>query len=170
MSLFVKKHYSGGSASVFNFFIHIGIWIRAAFSALFTLARNIKRLFIKKDSLIETKERQTIVVANEKGFLMINAILQHTATGERVLGRVTNDDTNTDSVLGKISQLPELVKTHGIKEVIFCEDEIGFSIIIETIQQLPSEIRNMFHASGSSSIVSSDSEYEQGEAMSLHSH
>jgi len=170
MSLFVKKHYSGGRASVFIFFIQMGIWIRAAFSALIMLVRNIGRLFIKMDPLKESKERRTIVVANEKDFIMISTILQHTATGERVLGRVDNGDIDTDNALGKISQLPGLIKAHNIKEVIFCEEGVGFAGIIAMTQQLPSEIRNMFHASGSNSIVSSDSAYEQGETMSMHSH
>src|SRR5215471_7109499 len=34
MSVFVTKHYGGGRASLFNFLIHIAIWIRAAFAAL----------------------------------------------------------------------------------------------------------------------------------------
>jgi hypothetical protein len=34
MSLFVKKHYGGANAGVFNFFIHLAIWARAALSAL----------------------------------------------------------------------------------------------------------------------------------------
>jgi GT2 family glycosyltransferase len=33
MSIFVRKHYSGSRASVFNFLIHIAIWIRAFLSA-----------------------------------------------------------------------------------------------------------------------------------------
>jgi hypothetical protein len=33
MSLFVRKHYGGGRAGIFNFLIHIAIWFRAAMSA-----------------------------------------------------------------------------------------------------------------------------------------
>ena len=34
MSIFVRKHYSGGKASAFNFIIHIAIWLRAVMSAI----------------------------------------------------------------------------------------------------------------------------------------
>lgn len=34
MSLFVKKHYGASRAGTFNFFIHLAIWARAAFSAV----------------------------------------------------------------------------------------------------------------------------------------
>ena len=41
MSLFVKKHYSGGSAGLFNFFVQIAIWIRASFSAIGKLVKSV---------------------------------------------------------------------------------------------------------------------------------
>lgn len=41
MSLFVRKHYGGSKASVFNFFIHLAIWIRAALSATGRFIRRI---------------------------------------------------------------------------------------------------------------------------------
>src|SRR5207244_2333955 len=123
--------------------------------------RNIRRVFIKKNLSRQMKERQTVIVANEKDFLAITAILKHTATGERVLGRAA-EDTDEDSVL-ETSRLPELVRMADVKEIIFCEEETGFSKIISIIQQLPSGIHNMFHASGSSSIISSDSKDEKGE-------
>lgn len=165
MSLFVKKHYSGGRAGIFNFFIHVGIWIRAAFSALFVLFRNVRKTFIINGASKKIQERQTIIVAPEKEYHAIAAILQDTATGERVLGRVAKD-AGTEAVLGQISQLPELVGKFGIKEIIFCEKENDFSEIISIIQKLPKGLRHMFHAAGSSSIVSSDSQYERGDVIS----
>jgi GT2 family glycosyltransferase len=33
MSIFVRKHYGGGKANIFNFLIHLAIWVRAAFTA-----------------------------------------------------------------------------------------------------------------------------------------
>ena len=167
MSLFVKKHYSGSRAGVFNFFIQSGIWIRAAFSALFVLARKIRLVFIKKDTLKERKETQTIIVANEADFFKISKLLQDTVSREKVLGRVNNNDQVTNNALGTISQLPDLVKSLRVNEIVFCEDGAGFSSIISAIQQLSPGIRNMFHASGSSSIITSDSKYERGEAISL---
>src|SRR5690606_9546540 len=34
MRLFVKKHYGGSKAGIFNFFIHLAIWLRAGLSAI----------------------------------------------------------------------------------------------------------------------------------------
>jgi O-antigen biosynthesis protein len=41
MSIFVQKHYSGSKAGVFNFLIHVAIWIRAAMSAFGKFIRKI---------------------------------------------------------------------------------------------------------------------------------
>lgn len=41
MSLFVKKHYGGSKAGVFNFLIHIAIWFRAALTAIGSFIRRI---------------------------------------------------------------------------------------------------------------------------------
>jgi O-antigen biosynthesis protein len=41
MSLFVKKHYGGTRAGLFNFFIHLAIWIRAAMTAVGSFIRRL---------------------------------------------------------------------------------------------------------------------------------
>ena len=41
MSIFVRKHYSGSRAGIFNFLLHTGIWIRAALSAIGNFIRRI---------------------------------------------------------------------------------------------------------------------------------
>jgi len=41
MSIFVRKHYGGKKAGIFNLFIHIAIWIRAGLSALTAFIRRI---------------------------------------------------------------------------------------------------------------------------------
>ncbi len=41
MSIFVRKHYGGGRAGVFNILIHVAIWFRAALTALGSFIRRI---------------------------------------------------------------------------------------------------------------------------------
>ncbi|MEQ1677627.1 MAG: glycosyltransferase, partial [Chitinophagaceae bacterium] len=41
MSLFVRKHYGGSKAGLFNFLIHVAIWFRAALTALGSFIRRI---------------------------------------------------------------------------------------------------------------------------------
>lgn len=75
MSIFVRKHYGGKKAGLFNFFIHLAIWARAALSATgtfirkiglplidamlilisFWLMKNIWNLYVRTDIHYETK-------------------------------------------------------------------------------------------------------------------
>lgn len=41
MSIFVRKHYGGNKAGVFNFFIHLAIWLRAMMTAIGSFIRRI---------------------------------------------------------------------------------------------------------------------------------
>jgi hypothetical protein len=63
---------------------------------------------------------------------------------------------STGTAIGNIQELGHLIKMYPVKEIIFCEDGLSFRDIIGIIQQLPRNLRNKFHASGSSSIVGSD--------------
>ena len=132
----------------------------------FVLMNTMRLLFIKWHYLEISNEneerRQTIVVAAEKDFFIIDEMLQNAGMTERVLGRVGNDLNGFNPVLGNIKQLPQLVKKYQVKEIIFCENGLSYKSIIAGINALPGTTRNKFHASGSNSIVGSDSKNTSG--------
>ena len=115
----------------------------------------------------EDEHRQTIVVACEKDFVSVKELMQQAGMQERVLGRVNNNTLQSTSALGNLEQLPYLIKMYPVKEVIFCEDGLSFKDIIQTIQVLPKNVRHKFHASGSCSIVGSDSKNISGDYVSV---
>ncbi len=131
----------------------------------------LRSLFISWHLLNKVEEdeehRQTIVVASEKDFSSVTNLMQKAGLPERVLGRVNNSVTNAGTALGSISQLNHLIKMYPVKEIIFCEDGLSFKDIIATVQQLPAGVRNKFHASGSSSIIGSDSKDVSGNYVSI---
>jgi GT2 family glycosyltransferase len=136
--------------------------------ALAFVLMNLMRLLFIKWHYLETsseyeERKQTVVAAAEKDFLIIAQMLQNAGMTERVLGRVGSDLPNGTPALGSIKQLPQLVKKYQVKEIIFCENGLSFKEIIAGINSLPGTIRNKFHASGSSSIVGSDSKYTSGD-------
>jgi GT2 family glycosyltransferase len=278
MSIFVRKHYSGSRAGLFNFLIHIAIWIRAFLSATghfirriglplidaglillsFWLMKNIwsqyvrtgieyertllwvafpaytvfflitayyaglydrwyKRselvqsmliaaiillagyallperfrfsrgillfgtllafavisllrwLLIRADVLLSNKDREenasTLIIASTQEYQRTIQLIKDAGLHERILGRVAVSE-NDESSVGYWKKLPELSSAIPFREVVFCEGSLYFSDIIQGVQQLPSDIRIKFHASGSSSIVGSDSKDTSGEAMS----
>ncbi len=132
----------------------------------FILMNTIRILFIRLHYLETSSEyeesRQTVVAAAEKDFLIIVEMLQNAGMTERVLGRVGYNLSDPAPALGHIEQLPQLVKKYQVKEIIFCENGLSFKEIIGCIVSLPGSIRNKFHASGSSSIVGSDSKNTSG--------
>ena len=143
-----------------------GILISGIFVA-FVLMNTMRLLFIKWHYLETRNEdeerRQTIVVAGEKDFITIENLMKKAGMPERVLGRVNNGLNENPSVLGNIKQLSDLVKKYPVKEIIFCENGLSFKEIINTITSLPQGVRNKFHASGSKSIVGSDSKNISGD-------
>lgn len=138
----------------------------------YVLMTLIRRLFVQWKLLYavdEDAERgQTVVVASEKDFLDIKELMQKAGMQERVWGRVSNTTILTANALSTIEQLPNLIRTYPVKEIIFCEDGLTFKEIIATIEQLPQTVRNKFHATGSNSIVGSDSKDISGDYVAQH--
>jgi len=147
MSLFVKKHYPGGRARFYNFFIQTAIWFRAIISALGSIFRHINSTHPAE------VVQQTAVVSNPEDFSFVSGLLQKKGLPEKYLHWV-NSETLAKEGPG---QLSEALSRNDIREVIFCGGEPGFKEIISIIQELPGELSNKFHASGSSSIVGSNS-------------
>lgn len=130
----------------------------------------IRLLFIRmrylETAIGNDERRQTIVVAEEKDFFVIDDMLQKAGMPERVLGRVGEGEPAKAPTLGTIDHLAELVKKYQVKEIIFCENGLRFTEIIDAIKNLPLNTRNRFHASGSSSIVGSQHKNTGGEFIS----
>ena len=136
----------------------------------FVLMNVMRRLFIRLDYLETGNEseerRQTIVVSGEKDFIAITEILKKAGLDKRVLGRVNNYEEDASVSLGSIEQLPKLVIKYPVKEIIFCENGLTYKEILHSIKGLPAGVRNKFHASGSKSIIGSDSRNESGDYVS----
>jgi O-antigen biosynthesis protein len=131
----------------------------------------LRHLFIKWHLLNKLEEdeehRQTIVVASENDFTIVTNLMQKAGMPERVLGRINNSVTEAGTALGSMQQLNHLITMYPVKEIIFCEDGLSFKDIIATVQQLRAGVRNKFHASGSSSIIGSDSKDVSGNYVTV---
>jgi len=278
MSIFVRKHYSGRRAGVFNFLIHIAIWIRAFLSAAtnfirriglplidaglillaFWLMKNIwsqyvrtgieyersllwvafpaytvfylitayyaglydrwyKRSELAQSTLVATiillagyallperfrfsrgillfgsllafilisllrwllirasvlsngREREenasTLIIASPGEYQQTVQLIKEAGLHERILGRIAVNE-NDESAVGYWKNLKDLSSAIPFREVVFCEGTLSFLNIIQHLSLLPPNISIKFHASGSSSIVGSDSKNTSGEAMS----
>ena len=143
-----------------------GILVFGILTAFFVM-NVMRRLFIQWRLLetCETEEeyRQTIVLSGSKDFKTIQNLMQEAGMQERVLGMVNDNKEESSITIGGVKQLTALVKKYQVKEIIFCENGVSYKEIINLLATLPSGIRNKFHASGSNSIVGSDSKDLSGD-------
>ena len=160
MSLFVKKHYSGTRAGIFNFLLQLAIGFRAAIAATGSFFRNLFNT--PKGKAPVDAAYKTLIVSDENTFHHLEGLIQQAGMQERILGRVRVSDKSINGALGNIAQLQELIRQHEAKEIIFTDSEISFKEIISIIHKLPETVRNKFHATGSNSIVGSDSKDQRG--------
>ncbi|MBK7434223.1 MAG: glycosyltransferase family 2 protein [Chitinophagaceae bacterium] len=164
MSLFVKKHYSSGRAGLFVFFIQTAIWFRAALSAIAGIVKRKQTGANLSQTSIRKKEPaiNLLILASGKEKTFIETLIDHSGMNDRRL--VENDDTCIEQQdLSTIVQaLKKQIGEQQVGEIVWCENKISFKNIIALIQKLPTGIGYWFHASGSKSIVGSNSKDRSG--------
>ena len=277
MSIFVRKHYGRGKAGLFNFLIHVAIWIRAGISALsrfiqwiglplmdamliflsfwlmkkiwneyvttsviypnrllwitFTLFtiiylvvayyaglydKRYRRWKVFRSTLIATivvlavyalmpehyrfsraivlfgaflafmlmsilrwllvqlkllqydneeQHSHTLIVGSENEYEKVTQLLSEAGMREKILGRVAINEQDRSGI-GHWKKLDLLYQTIPFNEVIFCEGTLSFKEIIQTIEDIPANVKIKFHACDSQAIVGSDSKDSVGNILS----
>ncbi len=146
-----------------------GILLFGALLAFFLISI-LRWILISANVLSSNKEKEehatTIVAGSPNEFNEAILLLKEASLQQRVLGRLSIQE-NEDGALGHWKNIPKLHPTIPFKEIIYCQGTLSFKEIINSISsQLPHNIKTMIHASGSNSIVGSDSKDTSGEAVS----
>ena len=135
----------------------------------FVLISILRWILIRSGVLSSNREREenanTLIVGSAEEYKNTTGLIKAAGLQERILGRVAISE-NDESAVGHFQKLSELSRNISFRELIFCEGTLSFSNIIQQVQQLPPGIRIKYHASGSNSIVGSDSRNTSGEAVS----
>ena len=147
MSIFAKKHYSGGNAGLFNILIQIGIWMRATISGI---ANIFKRIFSFNSN--KKENAQAVIFANENEYNLLISSFKKNNSSIKIVGRISSIDE---------------IKNYAANEIIFCEGEYFFKEIIEIIQRTSINVSFYFHANGSHSIIGSNDKGNSGEVIGL---
>jgi hypothetical protein len=150
MNIFVSKHYNKTIAFVFSLFIHLAIAVRTFVTVLFRLVS-----FSNKNTFQPSSK--TLIVGSAEEQQEINLLLEK---ARYKINSVSGFDTKN------ISSIINYSKHSEIKKIIFCEGSIRYSEIISCIQSTPNKSFR-FHATGSKSIVGSDSKKGSGEVVAL---
>ncbi|MBL0146037.1 MAG: hypothetical protein IPP48_09935 [Chitinophagaceae bacterium] len=155
MSLFVHKHYKGSNAAFFTFLINAGIRLRAGLAIISSVFKRSKNHSLKKEI--------NIVIASEEYYAGVAKILSK--HNEPVLGRVSVFSNDTNNTIGSIDKISSLINKNTA--IVFCQNHLSVSKIIELTMQLPNNIVKRFHLANTKSIVSSYNKDDRGESFGL---
>ena len=155
MNLFVHKHYKSGNAAVFTFLINIGIWFRAALATLTSVFKVDKKTFIK--------DKDNFIISDEGNYTKVVEILS--VHNESVMDRVNIFNNDKKNTINDISTIQSYLKRDTA--VVFCQNHLSVSKIIQLVQQFPVGIVKRFHLANTKSIVSSHSKDGRGDSIGL---
>lgn len=155
MNLFVHKHYKSGNATVFTFLINIGIWFRASLATLTSVFKVDKKTFIK--------HKDNFIISDEGNYTKVVNILS--VHNESIMGRVNIFNNDKKNTINDISTIQSYLKKDTA--VIFCQNHLSVSKIIQLVQQFPVGIVKRFHLANTKSIVSSHSKDGRGDSIGL---
>ena len=103
----------------------------------------------------ENEEGQTIVIGIEKEYAEIVQQLERVASDRQLLGRVSPHDYDSNALCA-VKDIGSLEKNFRIRRIIFCNGSLSLKEIIALVQLFSKRNTHfLFHASGSSSMVGS---------------
>ncbi len=157
MSVFVKKHYGSTRAGLFNFLIQAAILFRACLAAI---ARFVKWKAIEKADK-KNKINQAVIVATPEEFSVVSDFIEKGDKKENVLGRVATEDMVEPNAIDTFNNLGKVLESYPVKEIVFCEGNLSFKKIIETLPLIPHYVTINFFAKGSHAIIGSEGAFDK---------
>lgn len=107
----------------------------------------------------------TLIAGTIQEYEATLALLKLAGLEHKVAGRVSTEPGENNS-LGYYKNLKNISGTIPIREVIYCTGHLSYSDLISYLHEIPSGITLKIHATGSSSIVGSQSKDISGESVS----
>jgi GT2 family glycosyltransferase len=155
MELFVKKHYSNKKAMIF--FMKNAI-------ALSKMIAAVKTKITSKRSNTSNPDihLNTAVVAGQQKFNECLHLIKHATPPILIAGRIGIDLNDKDAAIGNIDVIESCIKKNEIEQLLFCEGEISYKMIIQLTEKLSGKTNFLFHANQSNSIVGSNDKKAKG--------
>jgi O-antigen biosynthesis protein len=148
-----------------------GIVLFGSLLAFFLIA--FTRLILLRTEILQKPlqkiEKPFLLVASSaREFEGVKELLRQNNLENKLIGRVCIS-VNDDHGFGSLETIGETSKTLGATELIFCAGELSYKKIISYTASHKIHLRLRYHASGSGSVVGSDSSTSTGEAISSES-
>jgi len=102
------------------------------------LIRKIKRILLSKFGNVENENNnQYLVIGEKQESQRIVKLLKQSNLTPKFIGIVSpTENKNKEYFLGNISQLEEIMKIYKIGEIIFCDNDLSQSMIMEIMSKL----------------------------------
>jgi O-antigen biosynthesis protein len=107
----------------------------------------------------------TLIIGSPDEYNQLTGLMKEAGKHEKILGRVAVHEQDQGAI-GYWSRIDMLLNAVPFREAIFCEGTLSFRNIIDCLQQMRWNTKIKIHASGSQSIVGSDSKDSIGESLS----
>lgn len=135
----------------------------------FILISLLRWLLIRTEVLSSRNEKHehanTLIIGSETEYKEVIQLMEEAGMKEKILGRVAVSEHDKGAI-GYWSRADMLLQSVPFREAIFCEGTLSFKNIIDCLQPIQKNIKIKIHASGSHSIVGSDSKDSAGESLS----
>ena len=155
MTMFVSKHYKEKKIIFYSMKAAIGLSRLLATVVLF-FKRSIRITTVKNAS------GNSAVMASQHDFDKIIHLVRHSEKSIVIKGRIAIDKNDNGISLAHIDDIEGAIKKYNLSQLIFCEGEISFKLIIMLAEQLQGKLNFLFHAKSSKSIVGSNSKNHKG--------
>ena len=100
--------------------------------SIIPLTRFLLHYIDKQDFEIKrSQKRRTIIIGNQKECERVSGIIKESDKNEIIVGYVSVSSSENSFYIGDISQLKNIIKIHNIENVIFCEQDISETVIIQ---------------------------------------
>jgi GT2 family glycosyltransferase len=135
----------------------------------FALITGLRHLFLKGGLLkkpIEQIDRPFLLVAaHSEEYLEASGFLKNSGLEQKVIGRVAIEANDQANAIATLPDVKDIAVSLNAEELVFCVGKTSYQQVISFIGANALPLRIRFHASGSSSIVGSDSDTSNGQAI-----
>jgi GT2 family glycosyltransferase len=136
-----------------------------AFALISLLRWILVRTYVLNNGNEKMDYLNTVIAGTTGEYDQALQLLKEAGLHQRVLGRLATEK-NDESAIGYWKNLKQVLTVIPFREVIFCAGTLSYMDIIAVITGLPEGVVAKLHATGSGSIVSSDSKDTSGESLS----
>jgi hypothetical protein len=104
-----------------------------------------------------------LAAASEGEYDTLKKFLEKNKLNEKLIGRLTTGQEK--NAVAKLEKADEVSIALGAEEILFCIGRLSYQEVFRYVSSIKTPVRFRFHAMGSCSIVGSDSDASNGEAI-----